>query len=121
MGADGYEATIDFNKIDELTSKDIENALKSKPQVVKSDVVGRTMGSFDWYVLCSIPSDETIDLEDGEEVYMNFPYSGVEKLSGTVYKLGDRTEDKTLVIISHKKAFEEYSNNKITISEGKVI
>ena len=30
-------------------------------------------------------------------------------------------EDKTLVIISHKKAFEEYSNNKITISEGKII
>lgn len=98
-GADGYETTIDFSKIDELTCKDIENAIKSKPQEIKKDVVGRTMGSFDWFVLCAIPSDETIDLEDGEEIYMNFPYSGVEKLSGTIYKLGDRTEDKTLVII----------------------
>lgn len=98
-GADGYENTIDFTKIDELTCEDIEKAIKSKPQEVKEDVIGRTMSSFQWYVLCSVPTDETVDLEDGEEIYMNFPYSGVEKLTGTIYKLGDRTGKKTLVII----------------------
>lgn len=98
-GADGYETTIDFTKIDELNCKDIENAIKTKPKELNSEVVGRTVGSFDWFVLCSVPSDETIDLENGEEIFMNFPYSGVEKLSGTIYKLGDRSEDKTLVII----------------------
>ena len=98
-GADGYENTIDFTKIDELTCEDIEKAIKSKPQEVKEDVIGRTMSNFQWYVLCSVPTDETVDLEDGEEIYMNFPYSGVEKLTGTIYKLGDRTGKKTLVII----------------------
>ena len=98
-GADGYETTIDFSKINELTCKDIENAIKAKPKELKPEIIGRTVGNFDWFVLCSIPSDETIDLEDGEEIYMNFPYSGVEKLSGTIYKLGDRSEDKNLVII----------------------
>ena len=98
-GADGYEKTIDFKKIDELTVKDVEEAIKSKPAEIKQDVIGRTMSSFHWYVLCAVDSDATIDLEDGEEIYMNFPYSGVEKLSGTIYKLGDRTDDKTLVII----------------------
>ena len=98
-GADGYETTIDFSKIDELTVKDVEEAIKSKPKEVKSDVVGRTVSSFDWYILCSIDTDETIDLKDGAEIFINFPYSGVEKLSGRIYKIGDRTEDKTLVII----------------------
>ncbi len=98
-GADGYESLVDFKKIDELTAADIEAAIKSKPKEVKSDVVGRTVGSFDWYILCAVDSEETIDLKDGAEIYVNFPYSGVEKLAGTIYKLGDRTDDKTVVII----------------------
>ena len=98
-GADGYENTIDFTKINELTTKDIEKAISSKPQEVKSDVVGRTVGNFDWYILCSIDTDETIDLKDNADIFINFPYSGVEKLKGKIYKIGDRTEKKTLVII----------------------
>ncbi len=98
-GADGYEKTIDFSKINELTVKEIETAIKSKPKEVKPDVVGRTVGSFSWYILCAVETDETVSLKDGASIYINFPYSGVEKLSGTVYKIGDRSEDKTLVII----------------------
>lgn len=98
-GADGYENTIDFTKINELTTKDIENAINSKPQEVKGEVVGRTVGSFDWYILCSIDTEETIDLKDDADIFINFPYSGVEKLKGKIYKIGDRTENKTLVII----------------------
>lgn len=98
-GTDGYETTIDFTKINELTAKDVETAIKSKPKEVKSDVVGRTVGSFDWYILCSVDSDETIDLKDNEELYVNFPYSGVEKLPARVYKIGERNDDKTLVIL----------------------
>ncbi len=98
-GADGYENTIDFTKINELATTDIEKAINSKPQEVKSDVVGRTVSSFDWYILCSIDTDETIDLKDNADIFINFPYSGVEKLKGTIYKIGDRTEKKTLVII----------------------
>lgn len=113
IGADGYENTIDFNKIDELTCEDVEKAIKSKPKEVKEEVIGRTMGSFDWYVLCSIDSDETIDLEDGEEIYLNFPYSGVEKLRGTIYKLGDRTGNKTLVIIKCNLMNESLANFRI--------
>ena len=98
-GADGYETTVDFNKIDELTPEDIEAVIKSSPKEVKEDVVGRTVGSFDWYILCAVDSEETVDLKDGAEIFINFPYSGVEKLKGTIYKLGDRTKDKTVVII----------------------
>ncbi|MBQ6936746.1 MAG: hypothetical protein IJN49_09395, partial [Clostridia bacterium] len=98
-GADGYENTIDFNKIKELTTKDIENVIDSEPEEVKSNVVGRTVGSFDWYILCSIDTEETIDLKDNADIYINFPYSGVEKLKGTIYKIGDRSENKTVVII----------------------
>ncbi len=98
-GADGYEKTIDIKKIDELTVTDIEQAIKSNPQQVKPDVVGRTVGSFDWYILCALDTEDTVSLKDGADIYINFPYSGVEKLSGTIYKLGDRSKDKTIVII----------------------
>ena len=98
-GADGYEKTVDFTKIDDLTLKDVEAALKAKPKEIKNDVVGRTVSSFEWYILCAVPSDETVDLKDDEELYVNFPYSGVEKVQARVYKIGERTGNKTLVIL----------------------
>lgn len=113
QGADGYETTVDFSKINELTIEDVENAIKAKPKEVSNDIVGRTVGSFDWYILCAVDSDETIDLKDNSKIYINFPYSGIEKLSGTVYKLGDREGKKTLVIIKCNEMNESLASLRV--------
>lgn len=99
-GADGYEKTIEFSEIDKLTPETIEKAIKSKPVAVSEDVVGRVVESFDWYIVCSVDSDDAVNLSYNKQIYVNFPYAGVEKLPVTLYKIGDRTGDKTLLILS---------------------
>ncbi len=97
-GSDGYEKTLDFDKLDELTVKDVSKAIKSKPEKASDDVVGRTVSSFKWYIACVIDTDKTVDLEYNKKIYINFPVAGIEKLPVTIYKIGDRTEKNTLVI-----------------------
>ena len=112
-GSDGYEKTLDFNKIDELSVKDLKKAIKSKPQEVPFGVVGRTVSSFKWYVACVVDSDKTVDITNDKNIYLNFPESGVEKLPVKVYKIGERTDKETVVIFSCDEMNENLSDFRI--------
>lgn len=99
-GADGYESTIDFTKIDELDVASVEKALNSEPQAVSDNIVGRVVGSFEWYIVCSVPTEETVNLTQNKKLYINIPYEGIEKLSVSLYKIGERDGKNTLLILS---------------------
>ncbi len=99
-GSDGYENIIKHSDIDKITVKDVENALKSKPKDINPDVVGRVVSSFKWFLVCSVDTEETVNLSYGKDIYINIPYQGVERLPVTLYKIGDRTGDKTMLILS---------------------
>ena len=94
-GSDGYESTLKFDEIDNLTVKELKKAVKSKPQPTDSDVIGRTVSSFKWYIACVVDSEKTVDITNDKKIYLNFPESGIEKLSVKIHKIGDRTEKET--------------------------
>ncbi len=98
-GADGYENVIDFKDINELTVSDIEEALKSEPKAVGDDVIGRCVSAFEWYIACVVPTDETVDLSLGKTLEINIPYEGIERLPVTLYKIGERENKKTELIL----------------------
>ena len=99
-GSDGYENTLKYDEIDSLTAEDIENAVKSEPAAQNETVAGRTVASFNWYIACVIDSEYAVKLADDSELFVNFPYRGIEKLPVKLYKVGDKGADKTLVILS---------------------
>lgn len=112
-GSDGYEKALDFSKIDELTAADVKKAIKSKPDDTDSDIVGRTVSSFKWYIACVVDSDETVDITFDKKIYVNFPEAGVEKLPVTLYKIGDRGEKETIVIFSCDEMNESLADFRI--------
>ncbi len=112
-GSDGYESTLKFSDVDNLTADDIKKAIKAKPQDTSSDIVGRTVASFKWYVACVLDADKTADISFDKEIYLNFPEAGVEKLPVTLYKIGDRNEKETLVIFSCDEMNENLSDFRI--------
>lgn len=112
-GADGYEKTIDFSKIDELTSELVEKAIQSKPVSVSEDVIGRVVGSFKWYIVCSVDTDDTVNLSYNKQIYVNFPYDGIEKLPVNLHKIGERTGEKTVLILSCDLMDESLSDLRI--------
>lgn len=111
-GADGYESTLKYQDIDTLTVDDVNKAIKSKPQSVSEDIVGRTVSSFKWYIACVISDEESIAIESDKKIYINFPSSGIEKLPVTLYKIGEKG-NKTLVIFSCDEMNEDLSNFRI--------
>ncbi len=99
-GADGYEGLLNYTDIDKITVDDVQNALKSKPKDVNPDIVGRVVSSFNWYLVCAVDTEETVNLAYDKEIYINIPYQGVERLPVSLYKIGERSGDKTLLILS---------------------
>lgn len=97
-GCDGYEKTLDFASLESITAEDIKNAVKSKPSTVSSNVIGRAVASFNWYILCVVPTEKTVNLETGEELSLNFPYSGIELLPVELVRIGDRSGEETELI-----------------------
>lgn len=112
-GADGYEKTLNFSEIDDLDVKKLKKALKSKPEKVESDVVGRTVSSFRWYIACVVDSEKTVDITNDKKIYLNFPESGIEKLPVKIYKIGERTDKETVVIFSCDEMNENLSDFRI--------
>ncbi len=112
-GSDGYEKVLNFSEIDNLTVKDVKKALKSKPENINSDVVGRTVSSFKWYIACVIDSDKIVDISFDKKIYINFPEAGVERLPVTLYKIGDRNEKETIVLFCCDEMNETLSNFRI--------
>lgn len=99
-GSDGYENIIKYADIDSLTPEDVESAVKAEPAANNENIAGRTVSSFIWYIACVIDSDYAVNLADDAELFVNFPYRGIEKLPVKLYKVGDKGADKTLVILS---------------------
>ena len=112
-GADGYEKIIDYTKIDELSAEKVEKALESKPAAVSEDVIGRVVESFQWYIVCSVDTDDTVNLSYNKAIYVNFPYNGIEKLPVKLYKIGDRSGEKTMLILSCDLMNENLSDLRI--------
>ncbi len=112
-GADGYENTLKFSEIDNLTAADVKKAIKSKPKETSSDIVGRTVSSFKWYIACVIDSEKTVDISNDKEIFINFPESGVEKLPVTLYKIGEKNEKEAIVIFSCDEMNENLSDFRI--------
>ncbi len=112
-GADGYEKTLNFSELDDLTVKDLKKAIKSKPVKTDSDIVGRTVSSFKWYIACVIDTDKTVDISKDKKIYLNFTESGIERLPVDVYKIGERTGKETVVIFSCDEMNEILSNFRI--------
>lgn len=112
-GADGYENILDFEKVDELTVKDLKKALKSKPEDIDDDIVGRTVSSFKWYIACVVDTDKTVDITSDKKIFLNFPESGVEKLPVKIHKIGERTDKETVVVFSCDEMNENLSDFRI--------
>ena len=76
-------------------------------------MIGRVVGSFEWYIVCSVPTDDTVSLTVNDTLYINIPYEGIERLPVTLYKVGDRTEDTTMLIFSCNQMNEALADLRI--------
>jgi len=97
---DGYESTASYSKVAKMTVEDIEKILDADPKEVSDKVIGKIYASFDWYMLCIVPTNKTSDLGVGDSVTVNFPSSAVSTVPATVYAVtSDQSKDESAVVL----------------------
>lgn len=98
-GTDGYETALDYDRVDEWTIEEVENAIASEPKATSSSDVGRVVHGYYWYLACVAPTDRINSMREGDRKTLTFPDSSVEDLTAQVYAIrSDRESGKSLVI-----------------------
>lgn len=111
--SDGYENILNYDDLENIDASDVENAINSTPGSINKNIIGRVVGSFNWYFMCVVDSSEIVALEENSEIYVNVPYQGIERLPVKVHKIGDRNADKVLLILSCDLMNESLSDLRI--------
>ena len=98
-GYDGYEKTVNYSKVKDLTVKQVKKILKAKPVYPTGKTIGKVCSDFDWYMICVIPSNRAGVLAEGDEVTVNMPTSSVSSVPAKVAAM-NTSGNKTAVILS---------------------
>lgn len=98
--ADGYENTLKYNKVKDLTVKDLKKVKKSK---VNSNVVGKVISNPVWYVVCQIDKDEAIKLSkmygSDEKVKVTLPFVSKESIESRIYSINQNSKNSGAVLV----------------------
>lgn len=98
---DGYEKSINYNKVKDVSVKDLKKLSKSS---VRSDVIGKIVVDPEWFILCEIDKDQAIALSkvQGEKgkVSVSIPFISKENIVASIYSInqGSKSENAVLVL-----------------------
>ncbi len=96
---DGYEKTVDYNKVTSLTCQEIETLLNAQKQETPANVMGKLVDEFDWYFVCTVPYNESGKITVGKSVKVNMPNTAVGIINCTVMHKGEKEDDSVAVVI----------------------
>ncbi len=99
-GVDGLEQIVDCSKVKEYTVDDIYEVLKGKVENPPEGSIGKIVTDFTWYFLCIVDSNNIGNLEVGDKITVNLPYSSVNSVKATVYAINENTGKESSVILS---------------------
>lgn len=96
---DGYENAVKYSDVMKKNVDDINGLLSSSPSVTQSNVMGKLVDSFNWYILCNVPYDLSGSLEVGKSVRIKVPNMSSDTFECTVEKKGDKEGDSISVVL----------------------
>lgn len=96
---DGYENAIAYSDAQKIDCAAVNALLSSQKQEVSSNVMGKLVDEFNWYLLCTVPYNESGDIAVGKTVSVNVPNTAVGIIKCTVVFKGDKEEDSVAVVL----------------------
>lgn len=96
---DGYENAISYDDVAELDCATINSLLSLEKQQVSGNVMGKLVDEFDWYLLCTVPYNESGDIVVNKTVSVDVPNTAVGTIKCTVVYKGDKEDDSVAVIL----------------------
>lgn len=108
---DGYESVIDYRKVQELTTKDVENALKAKPQQ-STNAIGKMIYDFDWYFVCEVDAARARELKDGQSVSVAVESSAMDAIPAVIMSRNNVSigAEKSVLVLKSSLMNSELNN-----------
>lgn len=113
---DGYENTVKYDDVMNLTVNDAQKILSSDAVEV-SGKMGKIVGSYKWYLVSVIDSKYSLIFKEGDTLKINLPYYGYENVSVLVEKISEKSDGKIAVVFSCNMMNETYANMRIVDAE----
>ena len=97
--ADGYENTLSFSNIKNLSSDKIKAA---SPAAVPANTKGKLIHGYTWYFVGIVNKSDATRLNDGDSVTLRCDNMSRDSINATVYYRGPINTDETVLILSSK-------------------
>ena len=110
---DGYEHSIPYTDIKEINCETITNLLNSQKQDVASNVMGKLVDAFDWYLVCSVPYSESGNIQTDKKIKVNIPDTAVGTIECTVEYKGNKEGDNVPLILKCNIMNRDVANLRI--------
>ncbi len=81
---DGFENITDYNKVKTLSTKELQALLNTPPKVVNSDLIGKVVGDYKWYLACVIPAADAAQVRLGTKPDILLPFVSDETIPAEV-------------------------------------
>lgn len=82
--ADGFEKSVDYNEALSLTPDRLRQLFEARPDQAESDVIGKVVGDYKWYLACLLPSAEAGELRQGSKPGLLLPFVTSEAIPSEV-------------------------------------
>lgn len=98
---DGFETSIDFNNVLN-TNADMIEAIDRNKAPENNNAIGRICKDHNWYIVFTVGKDDASEFEqlykNSDSVYINFPYSAMDKVPAKVAAVNQSEKGAAIVL-----------------------
>lgn len=107
---DGYENVIDYKAVESIKPEQVESLFNAQPAAVPNNVMGKLVTSFNWYIVTKLDIKDISNLQPGNFVTVDFPYSSTSALKARVVSINVSGANTAAVVLSCNIMDEELAN-----------
>lgn len=93
---DGYENILKCDSLDSITPEYLKGI---KPETVESDVVGKLVSDYEWYIAANVPINDSLNYKEGDELTVYTSVKSFPKIPVTVKKINISSDSSSAVVI----------------------
>jgi hypothetical protein len=96
---DGYEGMFDFNNVLNIMASQVDSLISAKPSQVEADAIGKVISSYEWYIVCSLNTENAQKLSVNGKVQINLPFSNMNYIPATVVAMNKDAGNNFSVVL----------------------
>ncbi len=107
---DGYENAISYSSVEGMSVDDIDKLLNSDPTKVKSNVIGKIVGEYNWYAVCNLPYSSLESIKVGSKVKVSFEDTNVNNIDMVVVSITTKGSETAGVVLKSSLMNSDIAN-----------